>query len=171
MIDSRAADSTPAAEPQAAPVAGEPLARALLSVRWGDLDAYGHVNNAAYLTYLEESRLRWFETLPGDWYQEASAPVLASSLLEFRQSINWPEELIVELRAPRLGNSSLTLTHRILSARDASTLYLDATTVMVWIDRASGRSVPLPDAVRQAVSPAAARTRDQPPGFDDSVVD
>ena len=128
----------------------EPLSRSLLSVRWGDLDAYGHVNNANFLTYLEESRLRWFGTLPEPWYQEHSAPVLASSQLDFRRSIEWPEELIVELRATRVGNSSLTLAHRIVSARDTGTVYLDATSVLVWIDRATGRPVPLPDVIRNA---------------------
>lgn len=130
----------------------EPLARALLSIRWGDLDAYGHVNNAAYLTYLEECRLRWFETLPEPWYQEHAAPVLASSHLEFRRSIVWPEELIVETRATRVGNSSLTLAHRIVSARDPGTLYLEATVVMVWVDRTSGRAVPLPEVIRRAAA-------------------
>ena len=134
---------------------GEPLARALLSVRWGDLDAYSHVNNAAYLTYLEESRLRWLESLREPWYQEHSAPVLASSHLEFRRSIEWPEELIVETRAARVGNSSLTLAHRIVSARDASTLYLEANIVMVWIDRATGAAVPLPEVIRRAASQPA----------------
>lgn len=136
----------------------EPLARALLSVRWGDLDAYGHVNNATYLTYLEECRLRWLESLPGPWYQEKSAPVLASAHLEFRRSIEWPEELIVETRASRVGHSSLTLAHRIVSARDASTVYLEATAVLVWIDRTSGRPVPLPDVVRRGAAPNAPDT-------------
>ncbi len=139
-------------------MSGEPLARALLSVRWGDLDSYSHVNNAAYLTYLEESRLRWLESLPEPWYHEHCAPVLASSHLEFRRSIAWPEELIVETRAARVGNSSLTLAHRIVSARDAGTLYLEATIVMVWIDRASGAAVPLPDGVRRAASVQSSTT-------------
>ncbi len=130
----------------------EPLSRALLSVRWGDLDAYGHVNNANFLTYLEESRLRWLGTLKEPWYQAHSAPVLASSQLDFRRSIEWPEELIVELRAARVGNTSLTFAHRIVSARDPATLYLDATSVLVWIDRSTGRPVPLPDFIRSAAS-------------------
>ena len=128
------------------------LARCLLSVRWGDLDAYGHVNNATYLTYLEEARLRWFESLPSPWYEAHAAPVLASSQLDFRRSVEWPEELIVETRTSRVGNSSLTLAHRIVSAREPAQLYLDASIVMVWIDRATGRPVALPDGVRSAAS-------------------
>ena len=43
------------------------LYRASIAVRWRDLDSYQHVNNSVYLTYLEETRLQWFDALPGPW--------------------------------------------------------------------------------------------------------
>ena len=47
-----------------------------LEVRWRDLDAFNHVNNASYLGYIEEARVRWFKSLSSDWAGETSAPVM-----------------------------------------------------------------------------------------------
>ena len=128
------------------------LFRTELAVRWRDLDAFNHVNNAMYLRYLEEARLRWLLTLEGPWMDAHVAPVVASALVNFRKPIAWPEDVVVELFVDRLGNSSFTLGHRILSAKDKAVLYCDGHVVMVWFDSRSGRSAPLPDSVRNAFS-------------------
>jgi acyl-CoA thioester hydrolase len=125
------------------------LARVPITVRWRDLDAYNHVNNANFLTYLEEARLVWLSGIDGDWKTPAFSPVLAASEVNFRGQIEWPGELVVEVRCEKLGNSSLTLSHRITSA-DGEKLFSDARIVMVWIEPDSGRPVPLPAAVRKA---------------------
>ena len=130
--------------------ADAPLFVAQLPVRWRDLDAFNHVNNASYLTYLEESRLLWLSQVRGPWFDEAAMPVLAASEINYRQPIAWPASLHVELRCERLGNSSLTLAHRIVDAADAQRLYSDGRVVLVWMNPASGRPVSLPLAVRAA---------------------
>lgn len=125
------------------------LARVPIAVRWRDLDAYNHVNNATFLTYLEEARLVWLASIEGEWRTADFSPVLAASQVNFRDQIEWPAELLVDVACEKLGNSSLTLAHRITSA-DGTKLYSDASVVMVWINPASGKSVPLPKAVRAA---------------------
>ena len=120
-----------------------------LEARWRDMDAFNHVNNASYLGYIEEARVRWFKSISTDWDGETAAPVMASVTLNYRRPAVWPETLRVELFAERTGNKSLTLGHRILSAGNPDVLYCDGHTVLVWIDR-SGQSVPLPDNVRAA---------------------
>jgi acyl-CoA thioester hydrolase len=122
---------------------------AAIGVRWRDLDAFNHVNNSNYLTYLEEARLQWLKGVR-DWFSETSMPVLAASTLNYRQSIAWPAKLHVELRCERLGNSSMTIAHRIVDADDASRLYCDGHVVMVWMNPATGKPVPLPAAIRAA---------------------
>ena len=77
-------------------------------------------------------------------------PVLAASELNYRLPIAWPAMLQVELRCERLGNSSLTLAHRIVDTGDPARLYSDGRVVLVWMNPASGRPVPLPAAVRSA---------------------
>jgi acyl-CoA thioester hydrolase len=126
------------------------LFRMPVSLRWRDLDAFNHVNNANFLTYLEEARIRWFESWQGEWVNEAVAPLLAAVQLNYRQPIPYPADVAVELFADRVGNTSVTVGHRIVSG-DGATLYADGHVVMVWIDRAGGRPVPLPRAVRDAL--------------------
>lgn len=132
------------------PLPDTPLFVAALAVRWRDLDAFNHVNNSSYLTYLEEARLQWLGQIQGPWFDDAAMPVLAASELNYRLPIAWPATLQVELRCERLGNSSLTLAHRIVDAADVQRLYSDGRVVLVWMNPASGRPVPLPAAVRSA---------------------
>ena len=127
-----------------------PIFRIALGVRWGDMDAFNHVNNAEYLRYLEEARVQWLASLRGVSLTDRIAPVLVASNVNYRQPIEWPNEIIIELFIDKLGNSSLTLGHRMLSSTDASVLYSDGSVVMVWIDTQTGKSVPLPEAVKAA---------------------
>jgi acyl-CoA thioester hydrolase len=135
------------------------LLRMPIALRWRDLDAFNHVNNATFMTYLEEARIRWFASLDGDWVTDASAPLLASVRMDYRMPIAYPADIAVELRALRVGNSSLTLAHRIV-ARDAAraeggdVVHAEGETVLVWINRASGRPTPLPEVIRRAASTA-----------------
>lgn len=123
-----------------------------LSVRWGDMDAFGHVNNAAYATYAEETRLRWFATIEGGWIDERISPILAAQHINYRIPIEWPMELTVQLFATRVGNTSVTVGFRMLDRADPARVLADGDNVLVWIDRASGKSIPLPEKVRRAVT-------------------
>ena len=126
------------------------LIRVPLSVRWRDLDAFNHVNNSKFLSYLEEARLRWMVTIPGEWIDENVAPVVAAANVNYRRPIEWPNEIVVELFVERLGNTSLTIGHRILKADDDAVLYADGNVVMVWIGKVDGQAAALPAAVRIA---------------------
>ena len=146
------AESAPTALPEDTPAGpGTPLFVAPLGVRWRDLDAFNHVNNSSYLTFLEEARLQWLRQVPGPWFDEHAMPVMAASQLNYRQPIAWPAQLQVQLFCARMGNSSMTIAHRLVDAEDAERLYCDGHVVMVWMDPASGKSVPLPEAIRGAV--------------------
>jgi acyl-CoA thioester hydrolase len=130
------------------------LATSEIDVRWGDLDALGHVNNATYATYVEEARLRWFAVLPGAWKESGSYPVVVAQTINYRRAVEWPARLTVEVHAARVGTTSLTLGFRILDGSEGEVA--DGTTVLVWVDAASGRSTRLPEAVRAAAEAALA---------------
>ena len=80
----------------------------------------------------------------------ALAPLLAAVQMNYRKPIPYPAQVIVELFLERLGNTSITIGHRILG--DDSTIYADGNVGMVWIDRASGKPIPLPGIVLDAAS-------------------
>lgn len=120
-----------------------------IAPRWGDLDAMNHVNNAVYLRYLEESRIQWLSTQDTAWFDGERAPVLASATVNYRQPIEYPKQIDIELFATRIGTSSLTIGHRMIDASNG-TLHCDGQVVVVWVDRASGKPAPLPEAIRRA---------------------
>jgi acyl-CoA thioester hydrolase len=124
------------------------LFRIPLDLRWRDLDAFNHVNNANFMTFVEEARIRWFESAMQGWATDVHAPLLAAVQMNYRLPIPYPAQIFVELFAERVGNTSLTLGHRIVGGDDR--LYADGHSVLVWIEIANGRPVPLPDAVRAA---------------------
>ena len=149
VADKSVAEQAPAAVDAPPPVT---LIRVPLPVRWRDLDAFNHVNNSQYLSYLEEARLQWMMTVPGQGLDDHVAPVVAAANLNYRRPIEWPAEVAIELFVERLGNTSLSVAHRIVDAKDPAVLYCDGHVVMVWIDRNTGRAAPLPEAVRVACS-------------------
>ena len=122
--------------------------RTPIALRWSDLDALNHVNNARYLTFLEQARIEWFDTVDEPWMTDEFGPVVATATLNFRRPIEYPASIAVELFTERLGNTSVTIGHRIVAAD--GTVHCDGHVVAVWIDRRSGKPVPLPAAVRRS---------------------
>lgn len=132
------------------PPAADAVFRMPIPLRWSDLDAFNHVNNARYLTFIEQARIEWLETIGEPWVTDDYGPVLAQTLLNYTLPIEYPASVFVELFTTKLGNSSVTLGHRIVAAD--GTLHCDGHAVTVWIDRHSGKSRPLPDGVRHAAA-------------------
>ncbi|PPT51501.1 acyl-CoA thioesterase [Xanthomonas arboricola] len=128
------------------------LARIPISVRWRDMDSMGHVNNAKYISYLEEARVRWMLGVEGVAMTDRIAPVVAATNVNYKRPLIWPNDILVELFVERLGSSSITIGHRILDQKDQGVLYSDGNVVVVWIDTQTGKSASLPDAVRAASS-------------------
>jgi acyl-CoA thioester hydrolase len=116
-----------------------------IEIRWRDLDAYGHVNNAVYLTYLEEVRDEWLErTL--DSADAAWDYVIARVAIDFRRELTQADDQVVaRCSLARLGNSSLTTHEELLVGRE---LAAEAEAVLVARDRETGRSRPLADRER-----------------------
>jgi acyl-CoA thioester hydrolase len=123
-----------------------------IEIRWRDVDAYLHVNNAVYATYLEEGRDEWLERALGD----AGSPwdyVLVRVAIDFRRELRLEDEaVVVSCRLERIGNSSLTLREQIRT-RDGE-LAAESEAVLVARDRESGRSRPLNDVERETFARA-----------------
>jgi acyl-CoA thioester hydrolase len=124
-----------------------------VEIRWRDVDAYLHVNNAVYATYLEECRDEWVERTLGV-AGDAWDFVLARVAIDFRRELRLEdEEVVVSCRLERIGNSSITLREEVRT-RDGE-LSAEAEAVLVARDREAGRSRPLTDAERAALEQAS----------------
>lgn len=123
-----------------------------LDVRWGDVDSFGHVNNAVFLAYLEQCRSEWMNSVPSHWQDGESGPVVANVNINYRRPIIWPERLQVTIKPESPGRSSMKIASEIRSVPrekgDKPVLFADAVVTLVWIDKKTGESVPLPAAMR-----------------------
>jgi acyl-CoA thioester hydrolase len=120
-----------------------------IEIRWRDQDAYGHVNNAVYLTYLEEVRDEWLERALGD-SSDAWGYVTARVAIDFRRELTQEDDAIVaRLWLKRIGTSSVTTREEIVTV--GGELAAEAEAVLVARDSETGRSRPLSDAERAAL--------------------
>lgn len=120
-----------------------------IPVRWGDLDAFNHVNNTRFLGYLEECRLHWFRSIKGDWVTEDFGPVVVNINCNFRRPIHWPATIRVTAKATQRSEKTMVMEHNIVDASDNAIHYADAAITIVWVDRKVGTAIPLPAAILQ----------------------
>lgn len=127
--------------------------RTRLEVRFRDIDAFGHVNNAAFVTYLEQARIRYLiDNLHVDTPQHLPL-ILAALQVDFRAPILFGQEVEIGTRVDWVANTSFSLSHRMTAGTgpDASDrLAAEATTVLVAYDYASERPIRVPDPWRVA---------------------
>lgn len=117
-----------------------------LTIRWSDLDAFGHLNNAVYLTLCEQARIDAFADLgAADW--DEAGPVVVAASLQYRQPVTEVAALRVEVTFGAPGRTSFPTTYRVTSD-DGAALHAEAEVTMVWVDRRTGRPAPLPDDLR-----------------------
>ena len=119
-----------------------------VEIRWSDVDAYQHVNNAVYATYLEECRDEWVERVLGK-SGDSWDFVLARVAIDFRRELRLEDEhVVVSCALVRIGNSSIVLSEQIRT-QDGD-LSAEAEAVLVARDRELGRSRPLTAVEREA---------------------
>lgn len=125
-----------------------------IQVRWGDMDALGHVNNAAFLTYLEQARVGYFAEL-GLWDGSAQGVglIMARVEMDFRLPLFAGDDVHVFTRCARLGNRSFDTVQQIVRRTSAGALEVaaPATITIVVFDYAAGHSVGIPDTWRRSL--------------------
>jgi acyl-CoA thioester hydrolase len=124
-----------------------------ITVRYGDLDPQGHVNNACYLTYFQEGRIAYVQHL-GLWDGQSFLNIgiiLADSQVTFKKPILYGQPVQVGVRVSRLGNKSLTMEYCLEDTQTGVEL-ATGSSVLVTYDYSQQASIPLPDSWRQTIS-------------------
>ena len=119
-----------------------------MDIRWGEMDALGHVNNVLYFRYLEDSRLTWMARCGVTLSRDGEGFVLAHVECHFRRAIVYPERIDVLTYVGPLGKSSVPMYQEIRSARDRNLVYAYGESRVVWVDYSTSQSKPVPEAVR-----------------------
>lgn len=127
-------------------------------VRFRDCDPLGHVNNAVYLTYLEQARFTLWRQQIGfvarpvsEGGKRGEGMILARAEIDFRAQARYGDELEVQLSLASIGRSSFTYEYQIVRL-PAGDLMASARTVQVWYDYDRERPVPLSDEMKRQLA-------------------
>jgi acyl-CoA thioester hydrolase len=119
-------------------------------VRFQDLDRLGHVNNVSFAIYLESGRVDFLETLnPGCTSGSGVGWVIARLILDFVAEARYPAEVDIGSRVLRIGRTSCVIGQGLFIGERC---FGAAENVCVWADTSAGRSLPMPDDVREALT-------------------
>ena len=131
-------------------------------MRFRDTDAFGHVNNAVFFSYLELARIRYFlDVLEPSEPFERMPLILARVELDFRSPIMFGEDVEVLTQVDRIGRSSIAMSHRMTAGSDRR-LVGEAESVLVTYDYEVGRPMPVPDEWRAQVRRTRKAARSRP---------
>jgi acyl-CoA thioester hydrolase len=120
-----------------------------IDVRFRDCDPLGHVNNAVYLTYLEQARLQCWRVLWRFGEADSAIPgvIMARAEIDYRQPVHFGQTLEIRISLASIGRTSFTYDYEIVD--EANTLVASARTVQVMYDYEAAKPVPIPEDVRQ----------------------
>lgn len=133
---------------------GEPGFPAVVEtpVAWGEMDAFGHVNNAVYLRYFESARIAYFELLAplAELGKAKVGPILARATIDYRKPLRYPDRVRALGRVAKLGTTSFTMAYRVESEKLGG-VAAEGEGIVVLYDYAKEAKVPLPPELRAAI--------------------
>ena len=121
-----------------------------MPVRWGDMDAYQHVNNTVYFRYMEQCRLEWFAKLGFETVGVDIVPILVEANCRFIRAVTHPSTVRVTIRVTDVGPKIVETTHDLFVEDE---LYASGVCKLLWMSRSANKGVALPDEVRARLLP------------------
>jgi acyl-CoA thioester hydrolase len=122
-------------------------------VAWGDMDAFGHVNNTVYLRWFESARIAYFMRigLSDPKTSGGKGPILARTSCDYRLPLQFPDTIKVAGTVTKLGTTSFTMGYRVTSAAHKNAVAAEGEGIVVLIDYAKGGKIPLDDALKAKI--------------------
>ncbi|MEO8753218.1 MAG: thioesterase family protein [Casimicrobiaceae bacterium] len=115
-------------------------------IRWGDMDALGHVNNTSYFRYMEQARIEWLYAQSKADGAPGEGPVIVNASCNFLKPLVYPADVEVRMYLGHPGRSSVVSYYDLAVAGKK---YADGAAKMVWVDFASGRPMLLPQQIAE----------------------
>lgn len=130
-----------------------------IPVLWGDMDPLGHVNNTRFFRWFESARVAYLEQVVGEWdgLPQGVGPILAAIHCNYRRQVVYPDTIEVGARITRLGNSSMTMQHHLVSHKHGK-LAAEGESVVVMFDYNAQRPVRISAQLREAIETFEERT-------------
>jgi acyl-CoA thioester hydrolase len=120
----------------------------IIPMRWGDMDAMGHINNTIYFRYLEIVRIDWFNSIGCLPDVAGEGPVIINAFCNFLRQLEYPGDIVAKHYIGTVGRSTID-TYVTLERRDRpGQIDANGGATVVWTDFPAQKSKPLPDRVR-----------------------
>lgn len=123
-----------------------------IPLQWGEMDAYGHLNNVVYFRYFESARIRYLEAcgFTRSYEEERIGAILHSTEARFRRALRYPDTVAVGTRVSDLSTDRFTMEYRVVSSEEDA-VAADGRGIVVSFDYQEGRKVEIPDAIRRRI--------------------
>ena len=122
-----------------------------MPVRWGDMDAMGHVNNAMYFRYLESTRLDWFRQIGFQPDPQGQGPVIVNAFCNFYKQLEYPGDVRVKMYVSDPARTTFESWATIERVDEPGVIYAAGGATTIWVDFPAQKAKTMPDWVRQLV--------------------
>jgi acyl-CoA thioester hydrolase len=120
----------------------------VIPLRWGDMDAMGHVNNTLYFRYLEIVRIEWLRSVGGAPDPTGDGPVIVNAFCNFHRQLQYPGDVLARHYVANPGRSSFDTFITLERADEPGVISAAGGATTVWVNLPTQKSVPLPDWLR-----------------------
>ena len=124
-----------------------------IPIRWGDMDAMGHVNNTVYFRYMEQARISWFDQMHMRPDPNGEGPVIVNAACTFTRQLEYPGTVLARQYVGETGRSSIMTYVDMLRTDDPGRVYAHGSAKVVWVNFPRQKSVPMPAAIRRLILP------------------
>ena len=123
-----------------------------MPIRWGDMDAMGHVNNTVYFRYLETCRIDWMHAIGCAPNPQGEGPVIVNAFCNFYQQLEYPGDVRVKMYVSDPARTTFESWGTMELVDQPGVIYAAGGATTIWVDFAAKKAKTLPDWLRVAVS-------------------
>ena len=123
-----------------------------LPMRWGDMDAMGHLNNTGYFRYMETIRIDWLHSLNQVPAADREGIVIVNAFCNFYKQLEYPGQVLLKMYASDPGRSTFETWVTMERSETPGLIYAAGGATTVWVDFPNQKALPLPDWLREIVT-------------------
>jgi len=123
-----------------------------IPIRWGDMDAMGHLNNTSYFRYMETIRIDWMRSIGGMPDPAGEGPVIVNAFCNFYKQLEYPGDVLVKMYVSGLARSTFESWVTMERVDQPGVICAAGGATTIWVDFPAQKSKTLPDWMREIIS-------------------
>jgi len=124
-----------------------------IPIRWGDMDAMGHVNNTVYFRYMETIRIEWLTSLGFAPNPKGQGPVIVNAFCNFFKQLEYPGDLLVKMYASDPARTTFETWCTMEPTSSPGEIHAEGGATTMWVDFTIRKATALPENIRDLVNP------------------